>query len=175
MSRKVQFTGKNIEEVFNLPCVREIYKGVGDKVCLYVKPTAHSFPLFAYAGDWLIEEDGRWYIKNGEQMNKEQMSKALHADTLHLVLTYKWYDMIASGEKKEEYRENKWTSRIIGKNANIYNLKPKYKTVTFHRGYSSTTMTFYIEGVYYNYGKPEWGAPKDKKVIIIKLGKRIEK
>ena len=25
--------------------------------------------------------------------------------TLHLVLKSKWYDMIASGEKKEEYRE----------------------------------------------------------------------
>ena len=35
--------------------------------------------------------------------------------TLHLTLKKKWYDMIASGEKKEEYREVKkyWIRRLI--------------------------------------------------------------
>lgn len=35
--------------------------------------------------------------------------------TLDLVLKSKWYDMIASGEKQEEYREIKpyWTKRIM--------------------------------------------------------------
>ena len=34
---------------------------------------------------------------------------------LDLSLTYKWYDMIVSGEKKEEYREIKdyWIKRFI--------------------------------------------------------------
>ena len=35
--------------------------------------------------------------------------------TLHLVLKRKWWDMIASGEKKEEYREPKyyWYRRLL--------------------------------------------------------------
>lgn len=35
--------------------------------------------------------------------------------TLHLTLKKKWFDMIASGEKKEEYRELKpyWVRRLI--------------------------------------------------------------
>lgn len=35
--------------------------------------------------------------------------------TLHLTLKKKWFDMIASGEKKEEYREIKpyWITRLV--------------------------------------------------------------
>ena len=35
--------------------------------------------------------------------------------TLHLVLKRKWWDMIASGEKKEEYREvcHYWARRLL--------------------------------------------------------------
>ena len=35
--------------------------------------------------------------------------------TLHLVLKRKWWDMIARGEKKEEYREvcEYWETRIL--------------------------------------------------------------
>jgi hypothetical protein len=34
---------------------------------------------------------------------------------LHLTLKKKWFDMIASGEKKEEYREDKeyWRRRLL--------------------------------------------------------------
>lgn len=37
------------------------------------------------------------------------------ADTLHLILKRKWYEMIASGIKKEEYREIKpyWEKRLL--------------------------------------------------------------
>ena len=35
--------------------------------------------------------------------------------TLHLVLKHKWYDMIESGEKKEEYRTNLYSSLNLGK------------------------------------------------------------
>lgn len=85
--------------------------------------------------------------------------------TLHLVLKAKWYDMIASGEKKEEYRENTsyWMKRI-GK---------LHDVVCFHRGYTNTTMTFVIEGKSYGYGNPEWGAPTDRKVLKIQLGERL--
>lgn len=85
-------------------------------------------------------------------------------DTVHLVLRHKWYDMIDSGKKTEEYRAiSTWRRRLGG---NI-------KFVTFHRGYSSTTMTFEVQSINTGIGNPEWGAPKDKEVFIIKFGKRI--
>lgn len=108
-----------------------------------------------------------------------------HADTLHLVLKGKWYDMIASGEKTEEYREPKpyWIKRILdGSSAKLlgvasipllFSLRSKYERVCFHRGYTSQTMTFKIKDVLYDMGKPAWGAPVSKTVIIIKLGNRI--
>jgi hypothetical protein len=55
-------------------------------------------------------------------------------DTVHLVVTHHWYDEIASGRKTVEYRElnERWVA-IILRNANL-------KRVTFHRGYTSTTL-----------------------------------
>ena len=106
-------------------------------------------------------------------------------DTLHLVLKGKWYDMIESGEKTEEYRETKqyWVKRILeGSSAKMPGLTPvssrlslwtKYERVCFHRGYTSQTMTFEIKGVSVGMGNVAWGAPVSKAVIIIKLGNRI--
>lgn len=101
--------------------------------------------------------------------------------TLHLVLKHKWYDMIESGEKKEEYRAvtQYWMRRLI---EDVYEYEEEdaccrvcyadYDRVCFHRGYTSTTMTFIIESIDTGKGKPEWGAP-DKPVFIIKLGERV--
>ena len=108
-----------------------------------------------------------------------------HADTLHLVLKSKWYEMIESGEKTEEYRETKqyWIKRILeGSTAKKPELnsiprqifkQPKYERVCFHRGYSNRTMIFEIKEISIGIGKATWGAPVGKKVIIIKLGSRI--
>ena len=108
-----------------------------------------------------------------------------HANTLHLVLKSKWYEMIESGEKTEEYRETKqyWVKRIFeGSTAQQPELTPvssrlslwtKYERVCFHRGYTSQTMTFKIKGVSVGMGNVAWGAPVSKAVIIIKLGNRI--
>lgn len=93
--------------------------------------------------------------------------------------------MIASGEKTEEYREPKpyWIKRILEDSpAKLPELTPgsrhlllrtKYERVCFHRGYTSQTMIFEIKDVLYDMGKPAWGAPVSKTVIIIKLGNRI--
>lgn len=84
-------------------------------------------------------------------------------NTVHLFLRYKWFDMIASGEKKEEYRSIKtWELRFTD---NI-------EYVDLHRAYSSKMMVFEIESVTKGIGKPEWGAP-DGETLIIKLGKKI--
>ena len=84
--------------------------------------------------------------------------------TLNLVLKHKWYDMIASGKKKEEYREIKpyWVKRLVS----------DYTHVRFSRGYSAKTMTFTIEDIDIGRGRPEWGAP-DCTVFIIKLGQQV--
>lgn len=108
-----------------------------------------------------------------------------HADTLHLVLKGKWYDMIASGEKTEEYRETKkyWLKRILGVStpslpvltliARQISKQTKFERVCFHRGYTNRTMIFNIKDISVGIGKALWGAPIDKEVIIIKLGSRI--
>lgn len=86
---------------------------------------------------------------------------------LHLILKHKWYDMIASGEKTEEYREIK---RYYEKK--FYN--NDYTHVVFHKGYTNTTMKYAINSLTIGYGQPKWGAEPNKQHYIIKLGKRIK-
>lgn len=94
--------------------------------------------------------------------------------------------MIASGEKKEEYREIKpyWINRLLDKDypqpiAIDFELKEScywscFKFVCFHRGYTDISMTFQLKNVISGKGKHEWGAPQDKEVFILKLGRRIK-
>lgn len=44
---------------------------------------------------------------------------------LNLVVTKKWFDMIVSGEKNEEYREIKpyWVTRLFRNNSNIVDVR----------------------------------------------------
>lgn len=80
----------------------------------------------------------------------------------------KWYEMIESGEKKEEYREIKeyWTKRLS---------KKKYDIVKFVYGYTRRTMMFHIKSIEESTGKEEWGAEKDKKYYVIKLGNMLKR
>lgn len=107
---------------------------------------------------------------------------------LHLTLKKKWFDMIASGEKKEEYREikNYWMSRILtprGRGARVDQFHwvagfyaAKFNVVQFRNGYGPHVpqMTFKVTGVRVDEGKPEWGAEPGKKYYVIKLGERID-
>ena len=49
-------------------------------------------------------------------MNRNEYDMTNHNDNLHLVLKQPWYDMIVSGEKREEYREITayWANRLLG-------------------------------------------------------------
>lgn len=109
-----------------------------------------------------------------------------NTNTLHLVLKSKWYDMIYSGIKTEEYRQIKpyWVSRLLDGEY----VQPiafdferdegccwgKHDYVCFHKGYTRKIMTFKIINILIEHGNPEWGAPCEKKVFIIKLGERIK-
>lgn len=98
--------------------------------------------------------------------------------TLDLVLMGKWYDMIESGVKTEEYRENKpyWRNRLLWKQYEYgipkYQYKP-YTHVRFRRGYTSISMLYEIKEITIGEGKQEWGAPIGW-CFIIKLGTRIQ-
>jgi hypothetical protein len=105
---------------------------------------------------------------------------------LHLTLKKKWFDLIASGEKKEEYREIKkhWVSRFCDlhdgamggdlmdrHSVKSFTLK-EWDFVIFRNGYSggASLMSVKCEGVEIGYGKPEWGAEEGKEYFVIKLG-----
>lgn len=89
-------------------------------------------------------------------------------NVLRLNLKAKWYEMIESGEKQEEYREIKeyWTKRLSNK---------EYDIVEFVYGYTRRTMMFHIKSIDIATGKEEWGAEKDEKYYVIKLGNRIKR
>lgn len=108
---------------------------------------------------------------------------------LDLPLKAIWYNMIESGEKKEEYREHNsyWAKRFYDcydKNTDCkiyipekckYCCKPPlkhYDAVRFRYGYTKRTMLFKLNSISIGKGHSEWGAP-DYEVFILKLGNRI--
>ena len=86
---------------------------------------------------------------------------------LHLVLTFKWFDKIASGAKTTEYREcsEHWNKRFEN---NHYNL------VRFQRGYYKerpANMIFEVKSIKKWHGANDLNLPT---VWAIELGERIE-
>jgi hypothetical protein len=83
---------------------------------------------------------------------------------LHLTLKKQWFDMIASGEKTEEYREIKpyWHVR----------LNKDYDAVLFRNGYAKDAPKLLVElkAIIQGHGKPEWGSGYDERYIL-RLGK----
>lgn len=92
---------------------------------------------------------------------------------LDLPLKKEWYEMIESGEKKEEYREVKpyWTKRLFNEDGSY----KKFDAIKFRYGYTKRTMMFEHEGTLYaRYrGVEKWGARPDTPYHTIKIGKRI--
>lgn len=86
---------------------------------------------------------------------------------LPLVLKGKWYDMIASGKKIEEYREAKpyWRKRILRW---LYDPRTVH-IVGFSKGYCTADM-FFIACTSWNTRigaeHPEWGECDDEHYII---------
>lgn len=113
---------------------------------------------------------------------------------LHLTIKRKFYDMIASGEKLEEYRAIKkyWAVRLCGSakyNGNDKGLLPndkstywngfypinfqKFDAIEFKNGYSKTSPTMLVEfkGLDIGEARPEWSDNWEGDVFRIKLGK----
>lgn len=113
--------------------------------------------------------------------------------TLHLTLKKQWFDLIASGEKTEEYREIKqyWISRLVQvfgppRENTMYNFEHMgfqstmdeavhFDAVEFKNGYSrdAPMMRFKVRDITIDFGKEKWGAEPGKQYFVIKLGERI--
>lgn len=97
---------------------------------------------------------------------------------LHLNLEAKWFDMIFSGEKKEEYREIKpYWSRVFSSNIKI---KGKYYHPTdviicFSNGYAKNRSQLYIkcEGLCVREGNSDWGAVPGQQYYVLRLSSKI--
>lgn len=85
---------------------------------------------------------------------------------LRVVLTGKWFDMIESGEKLEEYRGRHWAGRLL--QPWIANQWPRplreycsadyypYHTLVASRGYTSRTLARKIKRIRWGVPRPEW-------------------
>lgn len=94
--------------------------------------------------------------------------------TLHLNLKRKWFDMILSGEKKEEYREMSiyWGNRFL---INHEGVICNWGTITFSNGYAKNRDQFVVElkGIRVDFGKTEWGAEIQNRYFVLHIGKII--
>ena len=99
---------------------------------------------------------------------------------LHLVMKKKWFDLIASREKKEEYRGDtpywdvrliRWADKAKGTDAE----EGKTCVVAFSCGYRKPTMWFQL--TFLTFGttskNPDWGEPQGPHYVIV-LGERVE-
>lgn len=100
---------------------------------------------------------------------------------LILPIKKKWFDMIKSGEKKEEYREIKtyWTSRLLKADIefDIEKLQNKLRQngailrqVKFRNGYREDSPTIKCNvAIKVGKGKEEWGAEPCKEYYILEI------
>lgn len=95
---------------------------------------------------------------------------------LHLTLKKKWFDLIALGHKKIEYREVKpyWKTRLM-KNGHFRN----YDVIHFRNGYAKDAPTMVVEFkgvavVNRMIHKPKNGEELLDDTFAIKLGKVLE-
>ena len=111
-------------------------------------------------------------------MSKAKTLKRSECSVLHLPLKRTWYDMIASGEKKEEYRAVKdyYRTRISNfvRRAPLVSRKSNTLVVAFSCGRRKADMYFTVVGVniYPNRLHPEWGEPKGDHYVIA-LGRPV--
>lgn len=101
---------------------------------------------------------------------------------LILPIKKKWFDMILSGEKKEEYREIKpyWTTRFK-------NFKPRVNNfgmgewiysqiiIIFRNGYKKDSPQIKCKCLLkYGQGKEKWGAEPRKEYFILEILEILE-
>lgn len=101
-------------------------------------------------------------------------------ETLTLTLKKQWFDMIKSGEKKEEYRDGSrsfyWANRLRERTKTSdgwkYGEFKRFDRLVFTLGYPKANdterrLTFKNPRIRIGTGRPEWGAEPDKLYFVI--------
>ena len=91
--------------------------------------------------------------------SKSPQRATVKPSVLHLTLHRKWFDDIAAGKKKTEYRDNTpfWRTRLVSRN---------YDEIHFRNGYATRAPFMRVECL---------GIRKDgRKRFAIRLGKILE-
>ena len=93
---------------------------------------------------------------------------------LRLTVKKKWFDMLKSGIKKHEYREDKqWIrSRLFNKDGT----KKEYDLIEFKNGYSPTSPKIYFKWNGWDIGPavPEWSDDMKGEFVRIKTNTKVE-
>jgi len=98
---------------------------------------------------------------------------------LHLTLKKQWFDMIATGEKREEYREIKpyWEKRLCNHNEKgEFDGYKEFDFVIFRNGYQKNAPEMKVEvtGIGCDIGEEKWGARINTLYNVIELGNVVE-
>ncbi len=94
---------------------------------------------------------------------------------LILPIEKKWYDMVLSGEKKEEYREVKpyWNIRFGNIFLFVQTGEPSgfdKQKIMFRNGYGKNAPSFIADcTLYVGTGKKEWGAEPGKMYYVLRI------
>lgn len=100
-------------------------------------------------------------------------------------LAYKWFDMIASGDKLEEYRGGNWASRILSDKtlAEVWWQKEGfddpndfhgYHTLRAQRAYSGVWLERKIQRIRWGTPRPEWsGETVSGSCFVIELAPEL--
>ena len=103
---------------------------------------------------------------------------------LTLPIKKKWFDMIKSGKKKEEYREIKpyyetrFANDLIKRYPYSYechleavnDIERQEYNIILRNGYSKNSPSIKCEvEITTGYGKPEWGATPNKEYYVLKI------
>ena len=103
-----------------------------------------------------------------------------------LILKHKWFDMIAAGEKKEEYR--RVIPRYIRIGVGTNRKAPEDRIIELRRGYSKTFLKVRASAQFCATNRDidraksmgvrfraDWGYDGSKRVIVFRLGEIVEK
>ena len=105
------------------------------------------------------------------------MLKRNECSVLPLVLMGKWFNMIASGKKREEYRTSNNVIRQIERWVGHSTITDKHLVVEFFLGYQKDRpkMAFLarIPGSRDYAEHPDWGEPEGAHYVIPIMGKEI--
>jgi hypothetical protein len=98
---------------------------------------------------------------------------------LHLNVKRKWFDMIDSGEKKEEYRAMKpyWQARLVKDGYWHSQAVKDFDIIRFKNGYGKNARMMDVEflgGYPADHGRREWGGYEEIRycrIFVLRLGK----